>query len=327
MDTASALRLENQVLRTRVRELECANQELLKRVAAADSMAGSRTLGPPSTVPGAGLDGLICPNCGRTVPASNYEAHLIHCERNFYRCHACNEVVAARDKDNHHVQWTDLAGVLQAAEQIDLSKLRMMRAHSAALETAVSEETGDTLLHVAARKGNLELAAVVLGQRTPQAAWLTAMNQEGQAALHVAISLGHEAVVALFLESAADPDQRTTHGDTPLLLACRQGAVAIARRLIEFGADVGAKTALGDSALQVAQSRGHLECALALGGRQPSSRGRSEAAGSGLAGAYLRPLSTGKLNPLDVNSAPPTGGQMRLPSERSSLPDLPRLPH
>lgn len=351
----SALRLDNQVLRLRVDELERANQELLAAIAAAAS--------PPArsvtTATVANSEDISCPNCFRAVPAANLEAHIVHCQRNFYRCAACADVLPVRERTEHVALWTDVVQILRAAEQMDIQRLRGMRAHGASLLAALSEETGETLLHIAARQGSLDLAVVTLGHGLPPHAQLSKLSRDGQTALHVAVAGGHEAIVALILESHASPDQRSTSGETPLLVACRQGTESIVRRLIEAHADTDVRTSLGDTALQVAQARGHLDCALALGalalprqrlgdggGGQPGGGGgwdgghrarfQGSAAAAALdppcsaaAAAASRPSSRGKprggaaMGSGDCGScsAPSTAGP-----KRHSLPEFPTLP-
>lgn len=308
---SAALRLENQGLRTRVRELERANEELLARLNPDRPACGSG--GAAGAVPPmVSIEGIVCPNCGRNVPCANFDAHLVHCERNFFRCGACGEVVPSRDRDGHFARWTDAAWLLRAAACADLVTLRAMRAHGAVLEEAVSE-SGETLLHMAAASGSTELAAVALGSGAPSQTLLSAETGDGQVALHTAISSGHEAVAALLIESRADLEQRNASGDTPLIAACRRGSTLILRHLLARAADVEARTALGDTALQVAQSRGHLECALLLGQAGGTSRRGSKEGPSALIGPSLRPSLVGEME------------RSSFGERKASLPAMPAL--
>jgi len=271
---SDALRLENQVLRARVQELERANQELRARLGEAPRAEAV----PPPPAPyraseqdsGANFErqpteGCVCPNCRRTVPGANFEAHRIHCERNFGRCEACDEVLAVRDRAAHFANWTDKVRLCKAAYELDVKTLRIMRAHGAELDATVAEESGRTLLHFAAERGSLELASLALGIGEPGTPLLSNLDNKGQAALHLAASGGHAEVAAMLLEAHAEVDQRNGAGETALILACRQGCLDVIRLLTRAGADRQAKTALGDSAAQVAQAHSHLDCALFLG--------------------------------------------------------------
>lgn len=309
-----SLRLENEALRCRIRELERANEELL--AFAGQGPEPVREPAPEQAVAVSSADGLrACLNCGREVPALNFDAHVIHCERNFYRCTACGDAIPIREKGEHLRRWTDTAWALRAAQQGDLPVLRSIRAHGARLETVTCEETGETLLHIAAREGSAEFVSLLLSRGTPQASWLAATARGGQAALHIAVAEGHESVAALLLESRAEVNQKNTVGDTPLLVACRGGNAPLVKRLVDARADLEARTALGDSALQVAQSHGHMDCGLALGVRRLQSRER----GAGGEVESMPPVRSGSRSDHDFaksvcgGSAPPTAGAGRPP--------------
>mmetsp|Transcript_95967 Transcript_95967/g.280502 ORF Transcript_95967/g.280502 Transcript_95967/m.280502 type:complete len:358 (-) Transcript_95967:103-1176(-) len=315
-----ALRLENEALRCRIRELERANEELL--AFAGQDPPPQSAAGPESVAPAVSSSGCrMCSNCGREVPVLNYEAHVIHCERNFHRCAACGDVIPIREKGEHLARWTDTTWALKAAREGDLPVLRSIRAHGARLETMTCQETGETLLHMAAQQGSAEFVSLLLSRGAPQASWLAAATQHGQAALHIAVAEGHESVAALLLESRAEVNQKNAAGDTPLLVACRGGAAPLVRRLAEQRADLEARTALGDSALQVAQAHGHMDCGLALGVRRVESRER----GPGEAGA-MPPLRQGSraadhdlAKSICGGSAPPTAGAGRAPPTPLSM--------
>lgn len=269
-----ALRLENAVLRCRLHELERANEELQVLAGLTSPAAAVSSTSPPvgaaSAAPNGstGSEGRLCANCNKPVPVSNYDAHIMHCERNFYRCPQCSEVVPAREREQHMARWMDTAWMLRAAEHGDLATLRTMRAHGVQFEKALCEETGETLIHKGARhQGVPELLSLLLGRGVPGATWLATLSKsEGHSALHVAAAAGHEGAAALLIESKADVNQLNNVGDTPLITAVRAGRTALVRRLVTSGADPEARTALGDTALQVAQRHGqHIDMALALG--------------------------------------------------------------
>eukprot|EP00931_Biecheleriopsis_adriatica_P091741 TRINITY_DN65624_c0_g1_i1.p1 TRINITY_DN65624_c0_g1~~TRINITY_DN65624_c0_g1_i1.p1 ORF type:complete len:376 (-),score=82.76 TRINITY_DN65624_c0_g1_i1:35-1105(-) len=298
-----ALQLENAALRWRIRELERANEELLAAGVAASRPPGSSPTegageGASCPAPSSALNA-ICSNCRREVPAINLDAHVMHCERNFRRCVACGEVVPVREINLHMESKADPNLALAAArrcqepdEQIEaLAALRSMRAHGLKLEDVTCRESGETLFHVAAKQGGAELLALVLGCGAPSLGRLSCVSNSGQAALHLAAAGCHEAVLALLLASGADIEQRSSAGDTPLLVACRSGAAAIVRRLVKAGADLSAKTALGDTAVQVAQSSGSMDCVLALGGPRRPHGDLAEAAKLPLPGVRRPPAT------------------------------------
>eukprot|EP00927_Polykrikos_kofoidii_P038922 TRINITY_DN33370_c0_g2_i1.p1 TRINITY_DN33370_c0_g2~~TRINITY_DN33370_c0_g2_i1.p1 ORF type:complete len:387 (+),score=55.58 TRINITY_DN33370_c0_g2_i1:101-1261(+) len=295
-DQLRGLRLENEVLRCRIQELEQANKELQilaglaapsqdsAEIFATDAEGKSEAAGASDETKRA------CDNCGREIPAGNFDAHVVHCERNFHRCRACREVVPTRDKEQHARYWADPLMALRAVEQADMSVLRNMRAHGTPLEAVRCKTTCESLLHKAARHGNTEMLSLLLSRSQPPLSWLSVLNTDGQGALHVAAAAGHEPEAVLLLESRADVNQPSSAGDTPLLAACRCGSASMVRRLVEAKADINARTALGDTPLQVASRHGcHIDCGLALGTRRRQIDGDGSQ-DSEMLGPALRPM-------------------------------------
>merc|ERR550532_217344 len=95
-----------------------------------------------------------------------------------------------------------------AAREGNLAVLRSVRAHGAPLESMMCEETGETLLHIAAQQGSLEMLSLLLSRAAPPVTWLAATTHSGQAALHLAVAAGSEAAAAILLESQAEVNQR-----------------------------------------------------------------------------------------------------------------------
>lgn len=331
-DQLRALRLENEVLRCRIQELEQANKELQvlaglvvpSKDDVAAATAGDAGAGGALTATDGDEKKRMCENCGRWVPAANFDAHVVHCERNFHRCPACGEVVPAREKDQHASYWADASRALRAVEQGDLSLLRTMRAHGTPLEAVRCKITCESLLHKGARKGNVELLSLLLSRSAPPLAWLSALSADGQAALHVAAADGHESSALLLLESRADVNQLGSSGDTPLLAACRCGSASMVRRLVEAKADLNARTALGDTPLQVAQRHGcPIDCGLSLGFRRrntESDLGRE----TEMPGPALRPVVRSG-TPGPVPTSPELGSAVASSSRSSAASPKPPL--
>jgi len=304
------------VLRCRIRELEGANEELriLANLDGAYNNAESKKSGIGTDQQSDATE-VICPNCDRPIPKQNFDAHIVHCERKFHRCRVCGDVINCSEKDAHMSKWTDLAWACKAAEQCDFPIIRSMRAHGAALESAVCDKTGETLLHVAARLGSSELLSVLLSIGAPPPAWLDAKFSDGQTALHVATSNGHEGVAALLLESKSNVNERNGAGDTPLLIACRAGSSSLVRRLVNCSADLSARTTLGDTAFQLAQASGRIECTFALNSSSLEPDGKGVMRLSSRNGTALPPGSSGAV--ANGGSAPPTAAQVALVSPMS----------
>jgi hemoglobin len=82
-----------------------------------------------------------------------------------------------------------------------------------------------TPLHMAARRGNLAVAQVLLGA----GAALEARDKKGETPLRRAVNCGHLEFVSLLLAHGADVNTRDRHGRTPLQAARRPEMVALLR--------------------------------------------------------------------------------------------------
>jgi ankyrin repeat protein len=101
----------------------------------------------------------------------------------------------------------------------------------------------------AAKKGQVESIRALLAQ---DAGLISARDKDGSTPLHCAIWKGHEAVVALLLESGADVNahnQNDHWGTTPLHAAAHANQARIAQLLIDHGAEVNASDMEGRTPL------------------------------------------------------------------------------
>ncbi len=95
---------------------------------------------------------------------------------------------------------------------------------------------GDTMLHLAAMKGNKEIVDFLLKNGANH----SAKDKFGATALHLAAITGHDNTVKSLTDS---PEGRITinfqdnKGDTALMLAARKGHADTVRTLLERGAD------------------------------------------------------------------------------------------
>ena len=152
------------------------------------------------------------------------------------------------------------------------------------------DPSGQRPLHVTAAKGNV----VVVRKLLEHGVQVDAPDTNGHTALQLAILagrtqaadvlIGHGAKLdadALLLEAArtgnpdrdvvrylvklgANPEARSSTGDTPLLLAVRGGHLRLARHLVDAGADVNVRDAQGVTALTLARQANQREMASLL---------------------------------------------------------------
>jgi ankyrin repeat protein len=93
---------------------------------------------------------------------------------------------------------------------------------------------------------------------------LTARNAQGETLLTVAAAKGQRKVVALLLESKADPDAAASDGGTPLHRAAATGNADTVNLLIVMGANAQAKNNSGRTPGDVARDAGHTTVAHTL---------------------------------------------------------------
>ena len=109
-------------------------------------------------------------------------------------------------------------------------------------------------LHVAVRKGNLAMCALLLSKGAKVS---TVTKYEHRSALHFAVLGGHARIAQLLLEFKHDINIKDIYGDTPLHAACRLGRNAIIQDLLDKNASVDAYDKEGWTGLHVAAEAGH----------------------------------------------------------------------
>jgi ankyrin repeat protein len=156
-----------------------------------------------------------------------------------------------------------------AAMDGDVSGVRDLLADGADANAALAD--GMTALHWAAKNGNAEMAAALIGA----GAKLDARTRNGaHTPLHVAASSGRAEVVLLLLDAGADPNALTTTGATPLHFAAASGSAQAVSALLEKGAAVSPKEPVwGQTPLMFAAASGRTEVIEVLleRGADPSS--------------------------------------------------------
>ncbi|RDW72196.1 hypothetical protein BP5796_08230 [Coleophoma crateriformis] len=113
---------------------------------------------------------------------------------------------------------------------------------------------GQTLLHQAAKLGNLQLAQILLTRH----ASMTIEANDGETAFLTACGQKSQPIVELFLRAEADPNSmQPDNRYTALHKAAEGGDVEIVKLLVERGADVNAELPGGLTALHLASEKGH----------------------------------------------------------------------
>ncbi|KAI6171416.1 Kallikrein-4 [Aphelenchoides bicaudatus] len=133
-----------------------------------------------------------------------------------------------------------------------------------------TNENQQTPLHVAAWKGNYEVAKVLI-KKDPQL--INATDKYHMFPIHYAARNGHCDIIKLLLSNGADVNALARFTDdsptTPpsvsaLYWAARKGSVECVRILLDNGADINHQDRYGQTALHVASQYGYYEAAKAL---------------------------------------------------------------
>ncbi|CAK7242632.1 MAG: hypothetical protein STHCBS139747_004128 [Sporothrix thermara] len=121
----------------------------------------------------------------------------------------------------------------------------------------VRDNIGRTPLLWAATNGNLQLVEALLnGSLGGAVADVSASNNRGRSALHLAAEANHEAMVQLLLKYKADPNAISDGGWTPLHNAVQNGHEAVVSLLLGAGTNVNAELSNGMTPLHWAAYNG-----------------------------------------------------------------------
>ena len=153
------------------------------------------------------------------------------------------------------------------------------------VDVNTSDANGDTLLMLATRKGDRELAGMLLSRKADLArrnrygdsalmmaslggdlllvkAYVEAgapVKLPGWTPLHYASFGGSAPVVSYLIGKGAEKDAIAPNGYTPLMLAARDGHVEAAKALLFQDADANFRNSAGETAMVIAERRGKVE--------------------------------------------------------------------
>lgn len=149
--------------------------------------------------------------------------------------------------------------IIQAANMNETGKVVDLLRRG--MDVNTTDPQGMTLLMIAARNNNIELARFLLDNR----ANAQRRNPFGDTALMIAALQGHAGFVQLLLERKTE----TNHaGWNALHYAAFEGRGEIIAMLLAAGAQINLKAPNGQTALMLAAKRGHLEAVRVLVGMQ-----------------------------------------------------------
>ena len=126
------------------------------------------------------------------------------------------------------------------------------------VDRAVSDNEGNTAVHIACHRGDIKLLMQLLrAGRGVGARELSVRNALGWAALHTCAFHGHDTALKHLLQWQSPVELPTADGWTALHLACSQGHLSCVRSLLASGASIDTQHPNGESALGIAAARGN----------------------------------------------------------------------
>ncbi|KAJ1519694.1 hypothetical protein ONE63_004957 [Megalurothrips usitatus] len=151
--------------------------------------------------------------------------------------------------------------LLLAVEAGNQSMVRELLGQSSAEQLKATTDHGDTALHLAARKRDLDMVRILVDYGTN----VDLPNGEGQTALHIASAEGDETLVKYFYGVRASASIADHQDRTPMHLAAENGHANIIELLADkFRASIFERTKDGSTLMHIASLNGHAECAMML---------------------------------------------------------------
>src|SRR5258706_5946880 len=123
------------------------------------------------------------------------------------------------------------------------------------IDLSTKNRLGETPLYVAAEKGQLEMARLLIAK----GAGAKAQTPNGESVLHAAAMIESMALMTALIEAGADKDSANNDGETPLHWAAMTGTFLAVKALADAGADLDVQDVrLANTALHAAVSHDHI---------------------------------------------------------------------
>ena len=125
------------------------------------------------------------------------------------------------------------------------------------LQINLANDAQETPLHLAAKKGHIDIVDKLLNMRPDH----NAVDSSGNTVLHLAAAGGYLDCCKKILRDNVDKINAGNNDEnTPLHLAAKKGKSNIIACLQEYQADCNLRNSLGDTPLHLAVNEGHLDC-------------------------------------------------------------------
>ncbi|KAH8334197.1 hypothetical protein KR059_007435 [Drosophila kikkawai] len=151
--------------------------------------------------------------------------------------------------------------LLLAVESGNQSMCRELLAAQTADQLKATTANGDTALHLAARRRDVDMVRILVDYGTN----VDTQNGEGQTPLHIAAAEGDEALLKYFYGVRASASIADNQDRTPMHLAAENGHAHVIEILADkFKASIFERTKDGSTLMHIASLNGHAECATML---------------------------------------------------------------